>query len=252
MKKIIAAVTLVTMLLGIFLFSVSAEAERNNYEQNEDYEASVAKVMKGYYANEQEAKEALAQLDTELIGEPQRTEHYPQSNSRKTSPSDYEFIVYSFKRGSSKVVYLQFMITANKTEKHPGPLDFCSIEWDNSYASYYASSGDSNMTTVKSKKTGIVVFNVEDDKLKKDEYAYGTVRVSPIKSGYLDYGAKYAHTYTTLAVSGSATVSYSSSVTLSSAEILTLGAVGNYGFTVNLGTNTKEWEIWDDNSVKLS
>lgn len=248
MKKFISMLTAISILCGVLTCSVSAATPSMT---DKEYEAAVAEIMSNYQADPDAAKLALSQLDTTLIGEPQITEYYSESVTRGTSPSDYTHTVYSFKRGGSKIYYLQWSLTANESESFPGPLDYCSLEWDNSYASYYLSSGDDVMTTVQAKNTGIVLFNVEDSDLDKGEYTYGTVQVTPKKSGWMEYGSKFVHTYTSLLVSGSATVSFSPSPSLSSQGESTLGVSGNFGFTVNVGSQTKQWQIWADNAVNL-
>lgn len=248
MKKIISLLAVISILLGIFTCSASAATVTMT---DAEYEAAVAEIMSGYKNDPEAAVQALAQLDTTLIEEPQITEYYSGNNARSTSPSNYTHTVYSFKRGGSNVYYLQWSLSANKSEIAPGPLDYCSLEWDNSYASYYLSSGDDVMTTVQERKTGIVLFNIEDKKLDKGEYTYGTVQVKPKKSGWMEYGSKYVHTYTSLLVSGSATYSFSPSATLNSLGVATLGVTGNYGFTVNVSSQTNQWQIWTDNAVNL-
>lgn len=167
------------------------------------------------------------------------------------NPSDYSQSVYSFSRGNSTQQYLQWTINSNRTEVFSGPLDYVSIEWDTKYASYYSSSGDGSMTTVQGRNTGIVLFNVEESKLKSGTYTYGTVQVTPNgKSGWMNYGSKYVHTYTDLVGSGSASFEYKPSASLSSGDF-SLGLSYTFGFTVNISSHTNKWQIWADNAVKL-
>lgn len=200
--------------------------------------------MENYQKDPQAAKAALAQLDTVLIGEPQVTEHIPNGpQTRKINPSDYTFQVHSFKRGNSSNFYLQWQIVSKKTELLSGPLDFVSIEWDTHVASYYSSNGDSNMSTVQGKNTGIVLFNVEDNKLKNGKSTYGTVQVTPIKKATLNFGSKYVHTYTSFIFGGSASYSFSPSASLDAAGIPSLGLSYTYGFKVNVSSNTSQWQL---------
>lgn len=248
MKKFISMLIVISILCGALTCSAFAAAPDMT---EEEYEAAVAEIMSNYQADPNAAKSALSQLDTTLIGEPQITEYYSEGVTRGTNPSDYTHSVYSFKRGGSRVYYLQWSLTANKTERHPGPLDLCSLEWDNSRASYYLSSGDNVMTTVQAKNTGIVLFNVEDVSLDKGEYTYGTVQVTPTKSGWLEYGSKFVHTYTSLGVSGSVSYNFAPSATLSSLGEATLGVAGNFGFTANVSSKTNKWQMWADNAVNI-
>lgn len=139
MKKIIAMLGIISVIFGFFTCSASAAALAMT---DQEYEAAVAEIMSNYKTDPNAAILALSKLDTTLIEEPQITEHYSTSKARGTNPSDYTHTVYGFKRGNSNVYYLQWSLTANKSELFHGPLDYCSLEWDNSYASYYSSSGD--------------------------------------------------------------------------------------------------------------
>ena len=107
------------------------------------------------------------------------------------------------------------------------------------------------MTTVQARSTGIVLFNIEDGKLDKGEYTFGTVQVLPTQSGEMEIGSKFVHTYTSLLLSGSASYSFAPSETINSTGEFTLGVTTNYGFTVSVGTMTNQWQIWADNTIEL-
>ncbi len=230
------------------------------YEENADnreYSATVAEIMKNYRSDPVAAEKALKEIDTELVGEPVTTQHSfsnSSSNARGigTDPTDYEFTVYCFKRGNSRVHYLQFYIEALETEWAEGPLDYCSIEWDTAYGKYYSSYGDDIISTVQARDTGIVLFNIQDEDLKKGEYTIGTVEVSPIKSGDLEYGSKFVHTYTSLLVSGSASYNMVSSASVDTLPKASLGLSHTKTYTVNVSSKTNQWQLWTDNAVTLS
>lgn len=208
--------------------------------------------MSTYWNDPEAANAALAAIDTILIEEPTVEKHSVNNNGTwGINPTDYVLSVYSFKRGGSSIHYLQWMVESKRDEWYSGPLDYVSIEWDTAYASYYLSSGDDTYSTVQGRNTGIVLFNVQDGDLKKGNYAYGTVQVKPIKSGWLEFGSKYVHTYTGFAVTGTASYSFSPSASLSASGDISLGLTSTYGFTVSVTGHAQKWQIWSDNAVLL-
>lgn len=252
MKKIIAIICSLVLLICSAVPAFSAEASFNE----EAYEAAVAEIMKNYQENPEAALEALEELDTVLLGEPSITEYSENNNGDintfATKPSDYTFSVYAFKRGNSANYYLQWNLTANKAEILPGELDLASLEWDTAYAKYYLSNGDNTISTVKGKNTGIVVFNIEDSKLKKGTLTYGTVQVTPLKRGELEFGSKFVHTYSVISIeAASLNFSYVNSKTLKDRGEDSLGRSYTFGFTVSVSGKTKEWSRWVDNAVTL-
>lgn len=248
MKKLISMILVAILMLGCNTFVFAAESST----QDNEYEAAVAKIMSTYRTDPEAAKKALADLDTVLLEEPRIEEHSVNNDGmRGINPTDYVLSVYSFKRGGSSIHYLQWMVESKRDEWFSGPLDYVSIEWDTGYASYYLSNGDNTHSTVQGRNTGIVLFNVQDGDLKKGEYSYGTVQVKPIKSGWLEFGSKYVHTYTELVASGTASYSFAPSASISASGDFSLGLSSTYGFTVSVTGNTSKWQIWSDNAVKL-
>ncbi|MDE6386164.1 MAG: hypothetical protein K2L36_08505 [Eubacterium sp.] len=250
MKKVISFVLFLSILM---CSSILAYANDNSY--NEEYDASVAEIMKTYQENPDAALAALEELDTVLLDEPTVTEYTSSNNgisTYATNPTDYTFSVYSYKRAGSTIYHLQWLLQTNKKESSPGPLDFVSLEWDTACASYYLSKGDGEISTVKATNTGIVLFNVQDKDLKKGGSTFGTVQVNPTKRNTtLKYGSKFIHTYTSLSLSGSASYSFSPSASVSASGDASLGLSYTMGYTVNLGTKTNKWQLWTDNAVKI-
>lgn len=248
MKKIISIILIAVFMFGCNTIAFATESSI----QDDEYEAAVAQIMSTYWADPDAAKEDLANLDTVLIEEPTVEEHYTNNGGMLgIQPTDYELSVYSFKRGNSRIYYLQWMIQSKRSEWFSGPLDYVSIEWDTGYASYYLSNGDGTYSTVQGKNTGIVLFNVQDGDLKNGEYTFGTVQVDPKKSGWLEFGSKYVHTYTSIVATGSASYSFAPSASISASGDFSLGLSSTYGFTVNVSGTTSKWQIWADNAVKL-
>lgn len=216
-----------------------------------EYEAQVAAILASYNNDPEAAKLALKELDTILLSEPTIVEYSNNYNGHGTSPSDYELFVASTKRSNSNRIYLSCVLTVNAKEWYPGPLDFMSLEWDTAYGKYYSSATGGDGCTVQGRDAGIVLFNVEDDKLFSGDYIYGTVQVEPISSGWMEYGSKFVHTYTSFNVSGSASYSFTPSASVS-------GTGGGLGlsytktYLVNVSSSTSQWQLWADNAVDLS
>ena len=246
MKKLTAFI----MILVLLTSHPAAFATETAFNENE-YEAQVARILKDYASDPEAAEAALLALDTELISEPVSVTYSQNPNSRGTSPTDYTLTVTSFKRSNSTVHYLQWILEVHTGELFPGPLDFVSMEWDTAYASYYASSGDGTASTVQGRDTGIVLFNLEDDNLSAGEYSYGTVRVEPVVDGWMEFGSKYVHTYTSLLLAGSASYSFQPSATLLANGIPALGLTYTKGYTVTIDAQTNQWQIWADNAVNI-
>ncbi len=246
LKKLISVVTMITIVLG---GTVIANAQTVDLYEKE-YEERIACIMESYFSNPQKAKEELEELNTKLEGEPTVIEHRDNANmsakSRATSPTDYQLTVYSFSRGGVKY-YLQWNLKALKTESRPGPLDYISLEWDTKYGNYDGSNGDGKISTVANKTTGIVLFNIEDNKLKKGNTTYGTVTIKKAKAGRLEYGSKFTHTYTKTNVSGSASYGFSPSSSISLSGDASLGLSYTYGYKVNVSSSTVKWALWNDN-----
>lgn len=103
-------------------------------------------------------------------------------------------------------------------------------------------------------KNGIKVmgspFYVEDVKMISGSYVYDTVQVTPIATGSMNYGSKFVHTYSKLNISGSATAAFTPS-TSSAAAGGSLGLPHTMSFTVNVGTNINQWQLWADNAVNI-
>lgn len=126
-------------------------------------------------------------------------------------------------------------------------MDFVSIEWDTAHATYYSSSGDSTYSTVRGRSTGIVLFNLEDDKLKAGDSAIGTIQVTPIVAGTMEYGSKFTHTYT--ATETTSTASHQFVVGITDPDSLNLSYT--YTYTVTTNEVTRQWELWQDNAVTM-
>ncbi len=186
--------------------------------------------------------------------EPESTEQYAQY-ARRTNPTDYSFSSYCLTRGNLSTgftYYLMWAITANETEDRPGPLDYVSIEWNTNYATYNTSYGDGEYSSINSRSTGIVLFNLEDDELVDGASSHGTVRVDPIANRTMEFGSKFVHTYHTTSVTGgSATSTFDIGVDLLEQGLLSLGLSHTMGFEVTVGTNVEQWQSWAESSIDL-
>lgn len=237
--------------------------QEDNYE-TEEYEAQLASIMTTYTNNPEAACDALSEIGAVLLSEPIVVEYTcsesgilrikPSNSTLGTNPTDYTLSVYASQKADDfDIIYLQFFIYSYRDEWFSGPLDFASIEWDTQYASYYLSNGDSNMSTVQGRSNGIVLFNIQDNKLDNGTYTYGTVRVRKIygQHGEMEFGTKFVHTFKKLLLTGSVSTSFSPSIDLQNSGEYSLGLTYTYGYVVNYDFNTDVWQLWNDNAVFL-
>jgi uncharacterized membrane protein len=252
MKKLISVLTIFSMLFS--LFSVLACADARKYSADvrknseEQFEANIVEIMSGYSLNKTTAQNKLDELEVDLVAVPKTITY---TGNTKLYPSSYELTIYVTKRHGSNIYYLQWIVKALSTEPYPDDLDYVSMEWDTAYASYYSSSGDSSYSTVAGRRTGVVVFNLEDDRLTSGKQSYGTVRVSKIKSGAMDFGSKFTHTYTKKNQTGTATFSFSPSSEITSNGEYGLGLSYTYSYSVQTTSQERKWTLWEDNTVTI-
>lgn len=162
-----------------------------------------------------------------------------------SGPSDIELSVYSSKRALDSYWYLTSSWDYASYESKPATLDIVSIEWDPEYGEYYSSSVPSDRITTKkdgSKRLdgGIYLFNVDDGYLSFDSYC--SVQVTPKKSGWLNYGSKYTHTYTTSSTSATGEADFRFDST---------GPSGGITYSVEKQYNVSDWEKYEDNAVSV-
>ena len=107
MKRKLLSIFMVVVIL--FSNSIPAFASGNTLT-DEEYEGMVAEIMRTYSEDPEAAVEALDEIDTVLLEEPFVVQHYSSgANARGvgTDPTDYVHSVYSFKRGTANIYYLQ-------------------------------------------------------------------------------------------------------------------------------------------------
>ena len=252
MKKLFAIAMIIAMVLALPLEAYAKGLVVNKDE--EEFLAEVADIMSSYYTDPDTAIQALTEIDAYLVDEPSVTTVLEEGNARGLLPTQYRVSLYCMQRGTDATTYYYMweLDTVNGAkEKTPGPLDYISIEWDTDYATYYIASADNVVSTVQSVKTGCVVFNVEDSHFDDVDYAYGSVRVTRIKSGKTRFGSQFVHTYTTWELSGSASFQWKKSTEVDEYGFMSIGLEKNYGFIVNVDSNTSEWHRWFDKWVTL-
>lgn len=258
MKKKLSVLLALSLIFGNTLQASAAELPESELPVNElttsdaEYEAQIAEILASYDEDPEAAIEALAELDTVLVSAPTVVEHTPSSSSRMTYPSDYDLSVSCVKRTNSNRLYLQWILVTHALEVWTGPLDYISLEWDTDYASYYLASAGGAGCTIQGRDTGIVLFNVEDHRLStaSDKPIYGTVQVTPTTTGWMEFGSKFVHTYTTINVGGSATFSFTPSTAVAAGSSLNLAHT--MSFKVDVGSETNQWQLWTDNAVKIT
>lgn len=217
----------------------------------EAYLAAVAEIMERYQKDPEGVEEELLSMNTILLTEPEIVFYNDgEVVSRETLPTDYSLSVYSFKRGNQSAnYYLQWLLEVNATEWFPGPLDYVCFEWNEDIGAFYSASGDGVYSTPNNRMRGVVPFNVQDTDMSSGDYTYGTVVVTPAAGGWLEFGARYEHTYTGFLISGSAGYEYKPSSEIDLEGIPTLGLEEMYSIKVNIGASTEKWYYWAGNAV---
>jgi hypothetical protein len=84
----------------------------------------------------------------------------------------------------------------------------------------------------------IYIVYIDDDKFTFDSYA--SVQVTKKKSGDLNFGTKYTHTYSTTSTSatGQAGIQWDST-----------GPTGGFTYSVTSQTNVSKWYKYEDNAL---
>lgn len=191
--------------------------------------------------NKQVAKEKLAKLDVQLV--------LPSTKviePLKLDAWELDLSVYTVKRGGDSFHRIIADYVPSDKETYPASYDAIGITWDPSKASYYAynvsSQQHSSLKDYSERNKGIVVFNVYDSRLSVGGVYYDAVYVTPKVSGaWMDFGAKYTHTY----------VTYNTSVTLNpSISYTTPGIVsGSLNYKLNISSVESSWQKADTNAV---
>ncbi|NGY88581.1 hypothetical protein F6Y05_36925 [Bacillus megaterium] len=186
---------------------VKDDSVENIEEQSEELTEEVADLSDEEYTrfihnyvseNNESTEEMQEKLD--LVG----VEFVPEEDKGVQTmaikdPSKISLSVYSTKRTGQNYWYLQTSWRSKEIEFDPATLDVVSLEWDPKYGKFYtAIAGGKGISTKRDgskRDKGIYLFNVNDSKYNFDSYA--SVQVTKKKKGWLEYGAKYTHTYST-------------------------------------------------------
>lgn len=248
-KKLYKKLFVFSLLLAcVFSINVSAsstevygstEEEINamSHEEFMDYIASVITLEVPF----DELQENLEKVGVTI------TRSEDNQNTRASISSDASLMVYSSKRAGTLYYYLSACVTANKSlASDCGVEDLISIEWDPNMASYYSNSATTNTTYMDGSKRskGVILFNVQDKNLTAGSTAICSAMVTPKKSGTLEYGSKYVHTYT------KTDYSWNVGVNISYSE--DSGATGGGTYNVTGTPASYSWQLYQDNAVTVS
>ena len=238
------------LMAALMVFSTFSVALANEPDEEAAFLQQVTAIMQDYDSDPEAAEAALAELDAELVGEPQ-TQTVPSGSpaTRSTMPTDYRLMVYALKRGGQSYYHLIWNLNAEEKETDCGSLDYVSIEWDTSRARYYSSRGDNNYSTVRGRSDGIVLFNLQDQDMNAGSLAAGSVQVTPTVAGEMEYGSKFAHTYTVTENVVTSTTQFVSSAAASADPSLGLSYTDSY--TVTTSQREYVWYLWDDNAATM-
>ncbi|MBN8193374.1 hypothetical protein JI667_14585 [Bacillus sp. NTK074B] len=205
---------------------------------DDEYNRFIYNYVKDNHLTVGEMTNSLAEVGIEFNKKPK-----PLYTIDGLSPSDMTLDVYSSKRWDQSYYHLTSS-WSSYSESSSATIDLVSVEWDPDDGYYYSSSvGDSSIVTKRDgsqRSNGIYLFNVEDDNYDFDSYA--TVQVVPSRSGWLDYGSKYTHTYTTYSTSSTGQAYFSFDST---------GPSGGFSYTVSQTSKVSDWSRYDDNAVYI-
>ncbi|MGF9891312.1 hypothetical protein ABEX78_21870 [Priestia megaterium] len=208
---------------------------------DEEFNRFLYNIAKDNSDTIKEKQKKLDFLDVDFKQE----ENKPVNTLAITNPTKIWMGVYSAKRGGQGYYHLGVGWQNKETEKNPATLDVVSIEWDPKYGKFYTASSTGDGITTKrdgsKRDKGVYLFNVNDSKKKFDSYA--TVQVTPKKKGWLEYGSKYTHTYSTKSKSttGQSGIGFSKD-----------GSNGGYSYSVTKTTSVSSWPKYDENAVLIS
>jgi hypothetical protein len=189
----------------------------------------------------EEMKEKLSQVNVEFSMKEKKEDGLFHA-AVLDNPSDIELNIYASKRGGQSYWHLTSSWDALGWEDKHATLDVVSVEWDPEYGAYYSSTVPSDGIVTKrdgsNRLNGIYLFNVDDDKFTFDSYA--CVQVTKKKSGDLNFGTKYTHTYSTTSTSatGQAGIQWDST-----------GPTGGFTYSVTSQTNVSKWYKYEDNAL---
>lgn len=211
-----------------------------------DYETAVAEIMRGYDKDPAAARAALAGLDAALLGEPERAEGR-SAGGTIGGTADYTLTVYAVQRGGDANCLLQWRLDCHKAEANAGSLDLVGLEWDTAYGRYYSAGGDGAHSSVAGRSEGVVLFNLEDEELRRGGWSQGSVYVTPQAAGEMAYGAKLTHSYTVKPVETVMGYTFAPSDRVGGS----LGLPYTYSYTVTTNVFTSAWSLWTGNAVAV-
>lgn len=251
MKKLLVCILVLTLFLQNPLTSLAAEYVADATEQT--LLEKVAEIMHNYNDDPPLANGKLEEIGFYLEGEPTAVTYTEENNARAYLPSNYTITLYHTTRGTNGLThYLMWELDRTWAwEINSNPLDFISLEWDSTYASYYSSSSDGEITTKKSVANGIVLFNIEDIHFGDVDYAWGSVRVNRVQSGDMLYASKYVHTYNEYKGAGTVTANLNFDASLVANAIPSLTIQETRGFSVVLTGTVQSWELIEDKWAEI-
>jgi hypothetical protein len=154
------------------------------------------------------------------------------------------FYVYSAHRGQDSYYRLYAALSFNSTETQRGSYDVVSLEWDPDYGKYYPNNTDTvnGMSTMdgSNRSNGIYLFNFNDLMFQAGNSTWAAVYVTPKRSGTLEYGSKYVHTYekTNISWTIGQNISYQSG-----------GNTGGYTYSISGTPASYSWSTYTDNAL---
>lgn len=176
---------------------------------NVEFDKTIAKL-----ARETESKDLLADRLAQCGVEFSVGEEEPEISTNSLELSDINVDLYVAKRAGDPIYHLIADLTFDIPESFPGSQDALVIYFDSDVADYeetvFEKDSAFSLQSSIDYKRGYIVLNFDDeyitDRFYSEDYI-AAVYVDPKKTGKLMYGAQFSHSYTTVDVEISGSVS---------------------------------------------
>ena len=235
-------------LIAVTVFSMfNSNSYAEELDTSYDSQTSIIYNTLDKYDNENEIANELSTHNIELIEIKQYSDD--GLTPYHLNPSDFVYSLVTAKDKLTGNLIITAKIDPKINELFSGPLDYVSIEWNPSKATYVASTGDNEIITVadasKSRDNGIVVFNFEDNRIFGWTKTYCSVILKNVKNDFM-CGSKFIHTYVDWGFSFSCNINLLPAIEVSSSSIKVESAL-TLGITAT--SNVKSWQRWIDTTI---
>lgn len=159
---------------------------------------------------------------------------------------DLDLEIGAYHRSGDSYWRLIANYSVSRLESIPASYDTLGIYWDSTKASYwlYSTDGYSTLRDSTQYNNGLLLFNVHDKDFNYWTTYYDAVYVVPNSTGWIDFGAKYTHTYGLV----QKTYNTTSGITFTYPGIVS----GSINYSVTTQVQEAKWEKSDTNAFYRS